>query len=193
MAQSTKFRILPTHPQPNGRDRISLHLRMRAPVPYQTSGTGHRRLPASSDITAPSATGHPVSVTTRPCESAATTPAARAFGWRDNAHRRASEGGTQGRAHRRGVQHKSQIQKFSENFSRARVPSGLASPREPKDPKPFSVLRPNSQVHRSHRGYRGVPSWAGVGSRASVRSCCVARRSAVCCCDKRLETGVIPK
>ena len=95
MAQSTKFRILPTHPQPNGRDRISLHLRMRAPVPYQTSGTGHRRLPASSDITAPSATGHPVSVTTRPCESAATTPAARAFGWRDNAHRRASEGGTQ--------------------------------------------------------------------------------------------------
>ena len=58
---------LRTHPQPKGRDRTSLHLRMRAPVPYPTIGIGHRRFSASSDITAPSATGHPVSVTT-PCD-----------------------------------------------------------------------------------------------------------------------------
>ena len=38
----------------------------------------------------------------------------------------------------------------------------------------------------------GRPSWAGVGSRASVRSCCVARRSAACCCDERPGVWVDP-
>ena len=32
----------------------------------------------------------------------------------------------------------------------------------------------------------------GVGSRASVRSCCVARRSAACCCDERPGVWVDP-
>ena len=46
------------------------------------------------------------------------------------------------------------------------LPSGVPSPdppHEPEDLKPFSVFRQNSQAHRSQRGYRGVPSWWGVG------------------------------
>ena len=52
-----------------------------------------------------------------------------------------------------------------------------------------SVFCLNSQVHRSHREYRGVPSWWGVGVACQCASCCMARRpsSSMCWCTARRD------